>query len=346
MRLATSKFIHIACWIFIIGFPLFFSQQVEGWDWASVSRHVSMPLLMCLLFYTNYAGFVPKLLFKGRNKEFLLYNLLLIIALCLLMRYWHEMMGFIPTGRLRRYKAQPYFLVVLRDVFSFAVCAGVSVAIRLSMRWQEAEMARKEAERSRTEAELKNLRSQLNPHFLLNTLNNIYALIAIDTDKAQEAVQELSKLLRYVLYENQTEFVPLHKEVDFIKHYIELMRIRMHKDVRIETDFQIKPESRTPIAPLIVISLIENAFKHGIAPTAPSYIGISIQEDEEKITVRIVNSHHPKMASDKSGSGIGLEQVSKRLELTYAGRYQWDKHVDEAKNEYQSTITIYHQRTP
>ena len=95
----------------------------------------------------------------------------------------------------------------------------------MSSRWQQLEAARREAENSRAEAELKNLRNQLNPHFLLNTLNNIYALIAFDADKAQAAVQELSRLLRHVLYDNQQSFVPLHKEMDFIRNYIELMRI-------------------------------------------------------------------------------------------------------------------------
>ena len=131
----------------------------------------------------------------------------------------------------------------------------------MSIRWSEAEAARREAVKSRMEAELKSLRNQLNPHFLLNTLNNIYALIAFDTDKAQQAVQELSRLLRYVLYDNQEKYVPLCKEVGFICNYIELMRIRVTEDVDIETHFDIKPDSQTPIAPLIFISLIEKCIQ-------------------------------------------------------------------------------------
>ena len=98
--------------------------------------------------------------------------------------------------------------------------------------------------KSRTEAELKNLRNQLNPHFLLNTLNNIYALTAFDTEKAQQAIQELSKLLRYVLYDNQETFVPLTKEVEFIQNYIELMRIRVSSAVKINTNFQIRQTAK------------------------------------------------------------------------------------------------------
>lgn len=234
----------------------------------------------------------------------------------------------------------PQYIFYLRDMAGLIFSTGLSVAIRMSIRWSQAEAERQEAVKSRTEAELKNLRNQLNPHFLLNTLNNIYALIAFDTDKAQQAVQELSKLLRYVLYDNQQMFVPLIKEIDFIRNYIELMRIRVSPQVTIETEFHIKPESQTPIAPLIFISLIENAFKHGISPTHPSFISITITETDEEICCTIRNSNYPKTRTDKSGSGIGLEQVSKRLELIYPGRYQWERHVSHDGKEYLSSISI------
>lgn len=219
---------------------------------------------------------------------------------------------------------------------------GLSVAIRMSLRWSATELERREAVKSRTEAELKNLRNQLNPHFLLNTLNNIYALTAFDTEKAQQAIQELSKLLRYVLYDNQETFVPLTKEVEFIQNYIELMRIRVSSAVKINTNFQIRPDSQSPVAPLLFISLIENAFKHGISPTEPSYIRIYFSESTDSVCCEIANSYHPKNEADKSGSGIGLEQVRKRLELTYPGRYEWQHSVSEDEKEYKSILVINH----
>jgi Putative regulator of cell autolysis len=235
----------------------------------------------------------------------------------------------------------PGWIFFVRDILSLIFTIGLSAAIRMSARWGQAEAARREAEKSRTEAELKNLRNQLNPHFLLNTLNNIYALIAFDSDKAQQAVQELSKLLRYVLYDNQQNYVPLCKEVDFIRNYIELMRIRLSGNVEVITQFDIQPDSRTEIAPLIFISLIENAFKHGISPTELSFIHILISENKEEIRCEIRNSYHPKTNTDKSGSGIGLEQVRKRLELSYPGRYQWDKAISPDGKEYISKLLIF-----
>ena len=194
--------------------------------------------------------------------------------------------------------------------------------------------------KSRTEAELTNLRNQLNPHFLLNTLNNIYALTAFDTEKAQQAIQELSKLLRYVLYEDQQTFVPLEKEVDFIINYIELMRIRISAQTKIETHFDIKPNSQSSIAPLLFISLIENAFKHGISPTEQSFIDIRITEKENTISCVIRNSNFPKSSADKSGSGIGLEQVQKRLKLLYPNHYAWKKQISDDGKVYTSSLTI------
>lgn len=191
----------------------------------------------------------------------------------------------------------------------------------------------------RSAAELKNLRNQINPHFLLNTLNNIYALIAFDTTRAQQAVQELGGLLRYVLYDNQQRMVSLRKEMEFLKTYIELMRIRLQQNVRIETHINIPQHTDPQVAPLIFISLVENAFKHGVSPSRPSFILLSLQVDDNgSIHFKVCNSNFPKNQNDKAGSGIGLQQVKRRLELDYPGRYQWDREIDEKNNTYTSTI--------
>ena len=227
----------------------------------------------------------------------------------------------------------PVLSFILRDVVMLGLTIGLGTTIRLSAQWKKAEAARQESE-------LKNLRNQLNPHFLLNTLNNIYALIAFDSEKAQQTVQDLSKLLRYVLYESQQAFVPLGKEVEFIRNYIDLMRIRVSKEVRITIHIQVESDNQTPVAPLLFISLIENAFKHGISPTEPSFIIISIEERDDWVRCEILNSNHPKTSSDKSGSGIGLEQVKKRLELIYPGKYDWDMSLNDSGTVYASLLSI------
>lgn len=337
--------INIIGWGIVFAFP-FVMMTRSGFTitWMDYLRHGSIvPLSFLIVFYCNYCFLIPRYLFEGRIRQYLLLNILLIACVTAGVHFWQEYAFHTyakADGESQRHIGPPKWIFIMRDFFSMILTVGLSAAIRLSGRWVQVEAARREAEKSRTEAELKNLRNQLNPHFLLNTLNNIYALIAFDTDKAQTAVQELSRLLRHVLYDNQQNFVTLGKEMDFIKNYIALMRIRLSSNVTVETRFDIRPDSPTEIAPLIFISLIENAFKHGISPTEPSHIRIYFSENVHEVRCEITNSYHPKSEADKSGSGIGLEQVGKRLELTYPGRYAWKHGISEDEKEYKSVLTI------
>ncbi|MBO4985713.1 MAG: histidine kinase [Bacteroides sp.] len=350
MRFRRSEiFLHLLCWAVVLTFP-FIMMTRSGFEVSLTQylRHGSIvPLSFFFVFYINYFVLIPRYLFGRQTKKFLLLNVLLIVLVAG-FNYELQIMNDELTKPIQNSKfiiqnsppppRPPRLIFFFRDLFTMVLTVGLSVAIRLSSRWSQIENARREAERARTEAELTNLRSQLNPHFLLNTLNNIYALIAFDADKAQTAVQELSRLLRHVLYDNRQATVPIEKEMDFMRNYIELMRIRLAPNVQVETQFDIPSGSRTQIAPLIFISLIENAFKHGISPTRPSYIHIRFSESQGSVECDIRNSYHPKSTSDKSGSGIGLEQVRKRLELTYPGRYEWKHGVSEDGKEYYSVL--------
>ena len=343
-RRGIETLIHIIGWGIVFGFP-FLMMTRSGFNitWMDYLRHGSViPLSFLIVFYVNYCFLIPRYLFEGRIKQYLLLNALLIICITAGAHIWQEYMfqAHVHGDNGGKRMGPPKWIFILRDAFSMILTVGLSAAIKMSGRWVQMDAARREAEKSRTEAELKNLRNQLNPHFLLNTLNNIYALIAFDADKAQTAVQELSRLLRHVLYDNQQNFVTLDKEMDFIRNYIELMRIRLSSNVTVETKIDVRPDSRTEIAPLIFISLIENAFKHGISPTEPSFIRIHFSESPGEIRCKITNSYHPKSMADKSGSGIGLEQVRKRLELTYPGHYNWQQGVSEDMKEYKSVLII------
>ncbi len=337
---------HIIGWGIVFGFPfLMMSRSGFNITWMDYLRHGSIiPLSFLIVFYVNYFFLIPRYLFEGRIKQYLLLNTGLIICIAAGAHLWQEYAfhNYVKdvVGNGERHKGPPKWIFIMRDIFSMILTVGLSAAIKMSGRWVQMDAARREAEKSRTEAELKNLRNQLNPHFLLNTLNNIYALIAFDTDKAQAAVQDLSRLLRHVLYDNQQNFVTLDKEMDFIRNYIELMRIRLASHVVVETQFDVNPDSHTEIAPLIFISLIENAFKHGISPTEPSFIRIRFSESPGEVRCEITNSFHPKSQTDKSGSGIGLEQVRKRLELIYPGQFTWQLGESEDGKEYKSILVI------
>ncbi len=340
------SFFHMLAWVIFFAFPLLLSNTSEGIPWNRYLRHLIFLVTFFLIFYANYWFLVPKYLLKGEYSRYLIYNILLIFAGVSFVHLWY--MPHLQDFLWGEYKPEepmhsvppPRWVFVVKDCIVFVFMAGLGTVIRLSMQWQKAETARQEAEQNRVEAELNNLRNQLNPHFLLNTLNNIYALIAFDTEKAQQAVQDFSKLLRHVLYENRGAFVPLCKEIDFMRNYIELMRIRLVKGVRLSINIEVSKESQTPIAPLLFISLIENAFKHGISPTEPSFINVTICENDGWVECKIINSNYPKNHLDKSGSGIGLKQVKRRLELLYPGRHVWEMGVNEDKTVYTSFLSI------
>lgn len=343
-----NTLIHVLCWGLLIAFPIFMYRQNDTMTDAMrhFMRSLGATVGYMIVFYINYCYIVPKLLFENKRKRFIFYNVVLIfLTVAIMTWWWHAMGNTFPasTPQHKPFKAPPQWTRFVQMSLMLVLVVGLSVALRMSQRWQKLQQAKKEAERIRTEAELKNLRNQLNPHFLLNTLNNIYALIAFDPEKAQIAVGELSKLLRHALYDNQKKFVPLYKEVEFIENYIELMKIRVTNNVKISTNIDIDENDSTPIAPLIFISLIENAFKHGISQSGDGEISLVMKNNEDNIICEIVNTNYPKRDNDKSGSGIGLEQVDKRLELMYPGRYKWEKGVDKETNKYYSKITLYNE---
>ena len=340
-------FIPMAVWIIIFGLPLFLTDRGQGISWSHFWRSASVITAFMIVFYINYLYLIGRFLYRQKTKEFILINLLLLIVVATLMYFAHDYVMSLnldgrPMRRRRRYQTIPYIFIA-RNVFSLALVVGLSVGIKMSARWAKVEAERRDLEKAKAEAELKNLKSQINPHFLLNTLNNIYALIEFNPAKAQTAVEELSKLLRHLLYDNNEDYVPLLKEVEFIKNYIELMRIRLSKKVKLTTNIEVSPSSSTLIAPLIFISLIENAFKHGVSGNKDSFIDIQLKEQQNgKIEFICKNSAFPKSESDKSGSGIGLNQVKRRLELLYPNQHTWTQNIDRDndKSVFTSHIII------
>lgn len=346
----TEPLIHVLVWMILFGVPFLLESNRESADWKNMLAQCVMPLVFCFVFYINYFILIPRLFFCGRQRIWLLVNIVVILSSSIALRLWQwhcflpvpsdcpvPVPGFGPWNGLR---PGMEILFCLRDMLTLVLITGVALLIKLGGRWFKDEEARKEAERMRVEAELMNLRNQLNPHFLLNTLNSIYALIVFDREKAGTAVLELSQLLRYVLYETRQNTVPLYKEIDFIMNYIALMKMRFSGNVEVDTQISVPENSATEIAPLMFMSLIENAFKHGINPAGHSIVRISVIETPERIQCRIANGYHPKGSSDRSGSGIGLEQLGRRLEILYHGKYEWVYGPDPERKWYISDLSI------
>ncbi len=319
----TGWLVHLTAWAVVLGMPLFVTSPDRPlMNGSQYARFLLVPLSFMVVFYTNYFVLIRRHLFTRHVGRFLGCNVILIAAVMFGVHlFFHYVL---PPDTVRPPMPRPWQETVrffAGNALLYMLVVGVSVAIRMTGSWYRTETARRQLEHSRTQAELQNLKSQLNPHFLFNTLNNIYSLIQLDADRAQQVVHDLSRLLRYVLYDSSRSFVPLRDEIGFLRDYIELMHIRLPRHVRV---FVSLPDSasQSPVAPLLFISLIENAFKHGVSDEKPSYVTIDIREAGGRLVCKIKNSNFPKSsATDRTGSGIGLKNLTKRLEMIYPGHY-------------------------
>ena len=354
-------FIHVLAWTYIFLYPYLYKRPDEILTFNAYLHHTAFPLMVCCIFYINYFLLIPRYVAPRRIQWFIFYNVALAIVLAFGLEVffdWHQPglpfhpfqsafgpsgpPGFAPFAPLRHSIFSPVRLMMtLRNFLTLLFSASVATAVHLSMDWHKAETARAVAEAERRDIELRNLKNQISPHFLLNTLNNIYALTAFDTAQAQTAILQLSRMLRHLLYKDQSHAVSLKDETDFLQSYISLMRLRLRPAVEIHTDFRLPPNPEATVAPLIFISLVENAFKHGISSSHKSFVHISLQaEGKGNILFVCENSNHPKSSRDKAGSGIGLHQVQRRLELSYPGRYLWEKGVSADGSVYRSSILL------
>lgn len=329
---------HMALWAFLFLSPLTYWRGT-GFHFMHYLMTCMTPLFQMIVFYLNYVVLAPKLFVRGKHRYDLLINILLLTTLGTILHFWMVYVNsiYVPNSNIAD-DAIGTISYIARNSLNLAIFAGGATALALARRWVTTDQKLKEVEAERATAELRNLRSQINPHFLLNTLNNIYALTAFDTPKAQQAIQELSKMLRHILYDYQQPKVALSDEVEFLQNYVNLMRIRLSDsvDVKFQT-FIANPQLE--VAPMVFISLVENAFKHGVSPSEPSFIHIQIESADNQIVCDIQNSNHPKTANDHSGHGIGLQQVQRRLELTYPDHYQWE-HGPTDDGIYRSRIVI------
>lgn len=340
--------INIISWGILFCLPLFFKKlDRHPLTFFGYLGYCTIIFSFIAVFYINYLYLIKRFIFKGKIVKFICLNILLVISAILVV---HVILGAIPRPedaenihKAKRAAETPelvsIIMFMLRNAATYMLVVGLSVGIKMTESWYRSQDERKELEKSKYEAELQNLKAQLNPHFLFNTLNNIYSLIAFDTDKAQNAVHNLSSLLRYVLYESSAPQVPLKNDTDFIKDYISLMAIRVTDKTMINVDVNISNPG-TQIAPLMFITLVENAFKHGISASEQSKILIKISEKGGKVNCETENRYFPKNSSDRSGSGIGLSNLKKRLRLLYPNRYTLESYISQDGKRYISKLEI------
>ena len=222
------------------------------------------------------------------------------------------------------------------NMLAAALMFAANNQIRIFYRSMQKEEDAERLQRQNIQAEMYYLKHQINPHFLMNTLNNIHALVDIDADAAKQTIIQLSDMMRSVVYETGGSSIPLRDDIKFVKNYIELMRIRYTEDVKITFTYPQQIKGRMDVPPLIFIVFVENAFKHGVSYNEESYISIDIECENGYVVGRFENSVNEKSRSNKPG--IGLENVRKRLDLIYEKNY--DLHIDDTGDKYCVTLKI------
>lgn len=223
------------------------------------------------------------------------------------------------------------------SLFIFLMIMALSTAIKTVQQWQLTEQRAVRAEADKTSAELSFLKAQINPHFLFNTLNNIYTLAAIKDDKAADSIMKLSNIMRYVTDDITDDFVPLQSEIDCVSDYIELQRLRIGKNTTV--NFEVEGEiDRKKIAPLIMMTFIENVFKYGVSKRDPAAIDIRINIHERDISFYCKNRVFGVQKSDYQRTGIGINNTKQRLEHLYAGRHLLN--ISNLNNEYIVQLTL------
>jgi LytS/YehU family sensor histidine kinase len=215
---------------------------------------------------------------------------------------------------------------------------GFNTGVKSFVRWNEERVRQSERERQYLHNELAILKQQISPHFFMNTLNNIHALVDINAQKAKSAVIRLSHMMRYLLYESDVQKVLLKKEIGFIESYIELMRLRYDEDNLMITTEYPKDMETVYVPSSLFLSFVENAFKHGVHPHARSSIAISFYLDFGWLNFRVLNSRWEINTGQTESTGIGLENVRKRLDLIYRDKYTLD--IQTSDNFYTVTLKI------
>lgn len=322
--------IHVAFWIYMFNQILLNIAMASGSEWDPFEYYTIYPITSFITFYSFY--FTYGWFFRRRNK---LYPILLLLAVIIvqvplrvyLEIYFWKHFGYAHVKPGTTFEVnRMWWLYSVRMVTIYGI---YSLLLRLTIGWFETQKQKTELMLEKKSGELALLRSQINPHFLFNTLNNIYSLVYKKSDDAPEAVMKLSSIMRYMLFDATTDHVLLEKEIEYLKSFIELEKLRVrHRDF-VELEITGNTDEHT-IAPMLLIPFVENAFKHGSRQVAGAGIRVRLEVTPTEIRFTVVN-HIRKSESvvkDKVG-GIGLQNIRRRLNLLYPGKHTLNIRTDE-----------------
>lgn len=331
-RTLTVFSIHSLIWLLIIGVPvminaMFLESQGPGFYlpppfWVSVG-------LLVVIYYLNYYVFIPQFLF---NRKYVIYTIILVGLFFFMMKaigLFIEIFDSRPPSRVDEREAQRLLSMLITNVFLMYITVFfASIALRMANRWQQ-------TEQERYKAQLSYLTSQINPHFLFNTLNSIYGMTIVAAPKAADMVGKLSEMMRYSLNSSRNEMVSLNEELAYLRGYIELQKVRLDEHILLNVSID-EDQAGLMIAPLILLPFIENAFKYGVNAEQNSKINIHLKLERSKLKLIVFNN---KVDIDKEHlkkSGFGIENTKKRLELIYAEKHE----LELIETNYDFTVKL------
>lgn len=331
---------HIILWAFL-GFiliahvPLTISLSFPKEYWIKQSV---MFLLLIGLYYLNGGVLVPRLLYRQKPVKFIVLHIILILLLHSLSIFysdWVHLQEGIERSLNARFEGK--LLVKLNDLkldttllLTYCLLVGLSTSISITRIWQQDLLKSQQLVQKQLDSELSFLKAQIHPHFFFNTLNNIYSLTFIDVERSRASLHKLSRMMRYLLYETQSDRTSLQKEIDFVNDYIELMQLRVngHTTVKFEKPSVIAEKD---IAPMILLPFVENAFKHGVHSIKESRILVKIRQDSGLLILEVENTLFGRREQEIDDGGIGLSNTMRRLDLIYPEQYRLQYGPDENK---------------
>ncbi|GAB3296416.1 sensor histidine kinase [Hymenobacter humi] len=350
-RRFLTPLIHVLVWgLFGLTFLLF--QPLTGRLVMPPQFWLKQGLMFCAwvaTFYLTAKVSVPKLLFQGRTGLFVLALVGTTAAVLFFSRFLESALNLpelmdkafqAAAGRPRLARTGPR--IDTMGLLTTMFVLGISTSITVVQKWQKDAEARQELEQQRVSSELSVLKAQINPHFFFNTLNNIYALTLLDGEQARTAIHRLSRMMRYVLYDTAGGFTLLSQEIAFVQDYITLMQLRL--DERVTVTFERpEPMQDVPVAPMLLLPFLENAFKHGVAATQSSSIYVALRQPAPNVLeLEVRNTRLALPSTDLAGSnGIGLANTRRRLDLLYPGQFNLLVDDHTPANEFRVHLTLH-----
>jgi sensor histidine kinase YesM len=342
---------HVALWLVFLGTPILFSdgrpatitviQPVENRWWVPLGLNTCL----VLFFYLNYALLLPRFYVKGETQKYFL-SILVVYAAFQLLIVLFRGIAFVDNPQM----AENSTIIRMSHTIStgfFLLMWAASSGFKLNEEWRNAEINRRETDQRRTEAELALLKSQINPHFLLNTLNNLYAIALTTPEKTPDAILKLSEMVTYILYECDKKQVPIAHDLAFIENYLALQRLRLPPNAVLRIEMPPTGKQLGQLEPMLLIPFIENAFKHGLTTKKPCEIFISIQFLRNILVLHVENDVFPQKSTEKRDeSGIGLSHTRQRLEHSYAHAHTLKIEDDGSKHRVELTLHVDLTNTP